>query len=197
MSDQEPDGAAPLDADEAAELLPSHIATREELNAWEQLNILEAIKWTSNRRPDPLLESTVRTLHRRMFDRTWVWAGTYRRSDKSLGVPWFSIPAEVLKLLKDGQYWLSHDTYPIDEAALRLHHRMVWVHPFPNGNGRHSRLWCDLVLQANGRPPIQWRNAELDLPGGARRAYIDALRAADEFDFEPLFSLYLATGRPG
>ena len=180
MFEGDPDGATPLDVDEVDQLLPSHIRTREELNLWEQENILRAAAWAKRARTPALDELTIRKLHRRMFDSTWTWAGRYRTSDKNIGADWRLIPTEVRKLIEDGRFWLENGTYPVDEAALRLHHRLVLVHPFPNGNGRHARLWCDMLLEQNGRPVFTWKNRELDGPGEARRAYIQALQAADK-----------------
>lgn len=191
MFDEEPDGATPLDPDEADDLLPTHIRTRAELNVWEQANILQAARWANRARARALDEPTVRSLHRRMFDETWAWAGRYRRSDKNIGVHWPMISTEVKKLLDDGRYWLENDTYTVDEAAVRLHHRLVKIHPFPNGNGRHARLWCDMVLRQNDRPPFEWWSRELDADGEARSAYIGALRSADGEDYAPLIDLLL------
>lgn len=191
MIDDGPPGATSVDADEAAELIPSHIRTREELNAWEQANIVEADRWSRRTRARALEQATIRELHRRMFDRTWEWAGQYRRSNKNLGVDWPGIPVAVRNLVEDGRFWFSHETYPVDEIAMRLHHRLVWIHPFPNGNGRHGRLWTDMLLRQHGRPGFEWKNAELDRVGEAREAYIRALRAADGGDFEPLEALLL------
>ena len=194
MVDQEPDGATPVDEDEAADLIPKHIRTRSELNAWEQANIIEAVRWSEQTRLDALDESFARELHRRMFESTWKWAGQYRTSNKNIGVDWTQIPADVKSLVDDGIYWIEHGTFSIDEASLRLHHRMVAIHPFPNGNGRHGRLWCDIVLQQHGRPPFVWKNEDLDNPGTARTRYIEALRAADGNDYGPLIELILADG---
>jgi len=194
MTEREPEGATPLNREEAAGLLPPHIGTRDELNVWEQRNILEAAVWVSRTRRSALDEGTVRELHQRMFDRTWDWAGQYRLSDKNIGVAWAQVPAQILKLMGDGKYWLAKKTYTPDEAALRLHHRLVKIHPFPNGNGRHARLWCDLLLTQEGRPLFNWKNAELERTGDARRAYIHALQAADGNCYQPLFHLFL-TGR--
>ncbi len=191
MFDKEPDGATPVDPDEAEALLPTHIHTRAELNFWEQANILEATRWAVRARTRALSEATIREMHRRMFDETWAWAGRYRTSDKNIGVPWPTISMEVKNLLDDGEYWLDHGTFTVDEAAARLHHRLVKVHPFPNGNGRHARLWCDMVLLQNGRRPFEWKNRELDSEGEARRDYIAALRAADGQDYEALLGLLL------
>ena len=186
------DGGTPVDGDEAAALIPGHIVTRGELNAWEQANILEAATWAHRTRKVALDETTIRELHRRMFDETWEWAGQYRRTDKNLGVPWPQIPADVRNVIDDGRYWVEHRTFPIDEAAIRLHHRLVAIHPFPNGNGRHARLWCDLLLRQNGRPPISWRSKALDEEGDARRAYIQGLRRADQGDITGLAELFLS-----
>ena len=191
MSDNTPDGATPLDPDEADHLIPQHIRTREELNAWEQTNILVAAEWVERARRPALDEATIRDLHRRMFDRTWNWAGQYRRTDKNIGIYWAEIPVAVRDIVEDGRYWLDHGTYPVQEAALRLHHRLTRIHPFPNGNGRHARLWCDLLLRQRGMRPFTWRAEELDHVSDARHRYIDALRQADQQNFEALCALFL------
>jgi Fic-DOC domain mobile mystery protein B len=191
MFDNEPAGATPVDPDEAEALLPTHFHTRAELNLWEQSNILEAALWAQRTRIKVLEEATIRELHRRMFHRTWAWAGRYRTSDKNIGVYWATLPMEVMNLIGDAQHWLANHTFPIDEVAARLHHRLTKIHPFPNGNGRHARLWCDMILRRANRPPFQWRNKELDSDGEARQAYISALRAADDQDYGPLLELLL------
>lgn len=131
MRNEDTEGATPIDPDEAEELIPQHIATREELNVWEQENILLAARWVRRTRKDPLADESIRELHRRMFDMTWNWAGRYRRTNKNIGIDWQMIPVEVRKLVLDGSFWLQNGTYPIDEAALRLHHRLVSIHAFP------------------------------------------------------------------
>ena len=186
-----PPGATLIDPDEADALIPAHLHTRQELFAWEQTNILEAQQWTLRTRVLALDESTVRDLHRRMFDRTWEWAGQYRRSDKNIGVDWKQIAVEVQNLVDDCDLWISEQIYPLDEAAVRLHHRLVQIHPFPDGNGRHARLWCDLVLRQNGREPFEWKNRRLGSAGAARSAYIAALKDADRGEFASLIGLLL------
>lgn len=183
-----PEGATPLDRGETEGLIPSSIATQAELNAFEQANILEAERWAlgGRRRRDCLTDGFVRTLHRRMFGLVWKWAGTYRRSNKNLGVDWPQVAAEVQKLCGDAAYWVEHQTYAWDELAARFHHRLVSIHPFPNGNGRHARLMADVLLRANGQEPFTWGAGGLTNAGDARTAYIAALRAADKRDFGPL-----------
>jgi len=185
-------GMTPLDREEAADLIPGHLRTRGQLNLWEQENILAAAQWTQRTRAAALDEATIRELHRRMFDRTWGWAGTYRRSDKNIGVEWPSIPEEIWKLVDDGAYWIREGVFTVDEAAVRLHHRLVRIHPFPDGNGRHARLWCDLLMQQNGRRPILWQGDQLGSAGEARKAYISSLRAADGGNLGPLLGLLLS-----
>ena len=191
-----PEGATPLDPDEAEDLLPSHIRTRGELNVWEQENILVAAAWVQRTRAEALDEATIRELHRRMFSETWGWAGRYRTSDKTIGIHWPQIPVAVRNFVEDGRLWLREEVFPPDEAAIRLHHRLVQIHPFPNGNGRHARLWCDMLLSQVGRPAIDWGGAKLDTAGEQRKAYIRALWSADEGDLQPLLSLFLQGRTP-
>lgn len=188
-----PPGATPIDEDEAAALIPGHITTQSELNEWEQTNIADAAIWARTASIDPFLPETVTDLHRRMFSDTWEWAGKFRSSDKNIGVPKESIAEELKKLLDDGRYWIENATFPPWEIALRLHHRMVWVHLFPNGNGRHARLWADLVSRHIDGPPIAW-GGNLGGAGDVRDEYIAALRSADEGDYEPLLGLYRPQG---
>lgn len=191
MWGEDPPGTTPLEPEEIEQLIPGHVTTREQLNALEQANILEASRWVRSTRKDPLDEALVRELHERMFGQVWEWAGVYRHSDKNIGVPWPQVPGQVKRLLDDGRYWLEEEIFAPAEAVLRLHHRMVKVHPFPNGNGRHARLWCDLFLRRLHHPPIPWNEAAMGEAGDARERYLRALRAADDHDYGPLLRLYL------
>jgi Fic-DOC domain mobile mystery protein B len=185
----EGDGNIPLSPEEQNQLIPD-LTTKEELNEWERQNILEAYAWALDpgnlRRRDPLTEPFVRELHRRMFDQTWTWAGTYRATEKNIGIPHYQIRENLVALLGDARYWLAHQTFTCDELAVRLHHRLVWIHPFANGNGRHARIMADILAQRQGRPPFTWGGADMIHPGDFRRIYIHALRAADANDLSPL-----------
>ena len=190
MGPQAP-GNTPLDPDEAADLIPGHVTTQAELNQVEQANILEASTWAWGRRhKDILSDEFIRELHLRMFKDVWKWAGTYRTSLKNLGIAPEQIPVAIRKLCDDADYWVENKTYPWDELAARSHHRLVAIHPFPNGNGRHSRLMTDILLNAHGQKPFSWGSAtNLDTmgpKGTARERYLAALRAADGQDFKPL-----------
>jgi len=142
-----PPGATPLDPNETEGLKIRHITTREELNRFEQDNINEALQWLGTRRKsDILTEKFIKTLHKKMFGKVWSWAGSFRRSDKNIGVDWKQIPVFLRALLDDVKYWLEHNTYSPEEAAVRFHHKLVWIHMFPNGNGRHARLMADVFV---------------------------------------------------
>jgi Fic-DOC domain mobile mystery protein B len=183
-----PPGATPLDPDERAGLIPGHITTQGELNEWEQLNIVQGENWARKQRKDILDEGFLRRLHQRMFGETWKWAGEFRKSDKNIGVDWLKIGVELKKLLDDTQYQIEHASYPPDEIAARFHHRLVAIHPFPNGNGRHARLMADLLAERLGRPRFTWGRQNLLDAGDTRKRYIAALQAADARDMAPLLA---------
>ncbi len=185
------DGNTPLSPEEQADLIPD-LTTKEELNEWERQNILEAFAWALNprslQRNNPLSETYIRGLHQRMFDQTWKWAGTYRKTEKNIGIPHYQIRESLSVLLGDARYWMEHQTFERDEIAIRFHHRLVAIHPFANGNGRHARLIADVVAQRMGRPVFTWGGTDIVQAGDFRRTYIDALRAADRNDIQPLLT---------
>jgi Fic-DOC domain mobile mystery protein B len=185
------EGNTPLTPDEHADLIPN-LATKEELNQWERENILVAYSWALNlrtlAREDALSEPYLRNLHRRMFDETWKWAGLYRTSEKNIGVPHHQIREQLAILVGDARYWLEHNTFPPDEIAIRFHYRLVFIHPFANGNGRLSRLMADVLVKLQGRPEFTWGSADIVAQGDIRRGYIGALRAADRGDITPLLA---------
>jgi Fic-DOC domain mobile mystery protein B len=188
-----PPGATPLDADELASLIPGHLTTQAELNEWEQLNIGEGDKWARKQRKDILSENFLRQLHRQMFGETWKWAGEFRKFDKYIGVDWLHIGVELKKLLDDVRYQIEHGSFPADETAIRFHHRLVTIHAFPNGNGRHARMMADLLAERLGQPRFSWgshRLAEGNLTDATpiRCNYITALQAADARDIAPLLA---------
>lgn len=175
------DGATALDADEAAQLLPAHLTTRAQLNAWEQANIALAAEWAFARRADVnvLTVPFLKELHRRMFNQTWRWAGRFRTTQTNLGVVPAQINEQLGSLVADSHYWLENATYSMDDIAVRFHHRLVAIHPFPNGNGRHGRLATDLLLASRDAPMFTWGSSNLIVAGDARAAYLIALKRAD------------------
>ena len=179
-------GQTPLDPDEAEALIPSWVATRADLNRAEEENILRTEAWLIGRRFRPLAiltESFVRRLHRRMFGEVWQWAGTYRTSDKNIGVEPWRIVEEIGRLIGDARYWVENEVHKPDELAVRFHHRLVWIHPFPNGNGRLARTAADLLDEAMGGERFSWgRDLAEEDPATARQDYITALQTADHGD---------------
>ena len=180
--------ATPLDADELACLIPKHITTQGELNEWEQLNIEQGETWARRQRKDILNEAFVRQLHKEMFGETWSWAGGFRKSDKNIGVEWQHVGVKLHDLLDDVHYQIDHATYPPDEIAARFHHRLVTIHSFPNGNGRHARMMADLLIQKLGQPRFTWGSKSLTEATETRISYIGALRAADSGNIQPLLA---------
>ncbi len=176
------DGNTSLSPDELEDLVPN-LATEEELNEWERENILLARGWAISDRTGPVdmvSDEYVRELHRKMFDATWKWSGEYRRTEKNIGVPVHEIRDRLMSLFGDVRYWIQNSTYSPDEIAVRFHHRLVWIHPFPNGNGRHARLVADVLVMKLGRPALTWGSANLVREGEARAKYLEALKAADD-----------------
>lgn len=188
IDDELPEGATPLEADEAADLKPD-LSTRAELNAFEQTNIAQAISWarTSRKLKASLLSiDSLKLLYQRMFGDTWVWAGRFRTTGKNIGVEPHLIQTQLAALCGDCRYWLKHNTYPIDVCAIRFHHRLVFIHPFPNGNGRHARLAADLLMVFAGNTGFSWGGQSIDVEGATRVNYLDALRAADRGNYQLL-----------
>lgn len=187
----EPDGATPLDPDELEGLKFKHIKTRGELDELEQVNIQSGLQWLSRARAsDVLSEEFIRTLHKRMFGDVWSWAGTFRITEKNIGIDPIQIGVQLRMLLDDARYWPERETFPPLEAAARFHHRLVQIHCFPNGNGRHARIAADAYLQKSfTHPPIDWAGGfDLMQSNERRDEYIAALRAADAGRYEPLLS---------
>ncbi|HEY9241916.1 MAG TPA: mobile mystery protein B [Streptosporangiaceae bacterium] len=192
----EPDGGTPLaDGERQGLLLP--VLTRSELNRAEADNINQAMTWLffSSRRLRPesvTREAWLKLLHRRMYNQVWTWAGQYRTTDRNLGVPCWQIPIDMRDVTADARAWLADAgpaRFSADECAIRFGYRLVLVHPFPNGNGRWSRLASDALVVALGGHRFSWGGAELTEPGLLRRRYIAALQAADtDRDFRPLLA---------
>jgi Fic-DOC domain mobile mystery protein B len=189
---READGGTTLTHEEREGLLQTWITYRHELNEAEQANILKASAWGHRRRRssagDLLIESYAKSLHERMLGEVWSWAGTYRRSNRNIGIEAHRIPVDMPMMFDDVKFWIEHRTYPSDDIAVRLHHRLVAIHPFPNGNGRHARLMADLLIERLGGPAFGWGGDTLATVSELRARYIAALRRADDHDLAPLLA---------
>jgi len=184
------DGQTPLDEDEKNGLLIKTITTHGELDEHEQLNIEKAIEWiiqTKFKQDKILTEQFIKTLHKKMLGDVWAWAGKFRKSDKNIGVDWFNIGAELSCLLGDTKYWIENSTYPPDEIAIRFKHRLVSIHCFPNGNGRHSRIMADIIIESIFRKDVfTWHHSNMIKADEVRKKYINAIREGDNGNIEPL-----------
>jgi Fic-DOC domain mobile mystery protein B len=168
------------------ELLFNHVATRDQL---EQANIADGMAWLKKQKsPDILTEGLVRDLHKRLFGQVWKWAGSCRKTEKNIGIDSLQVVIELRHLLDDACYWIEHQTYPPMELAVRFHHKLLLIYPFPNGNGRHARIIADAMLtKLMGEPAIDWAGGyKLKNMNERRDQYIAALRATDKHDFSKL-----------
>jgi Fic-DOC domain mobile mystery protein B len=188
LTDPHAPGATPLTAEQLKGLRNPFIATHAELNRAEQANIVRARLWARTARsivmPNMLSREFVEDLHRRMYRDVWTWAGKQRTVDTNIGVDFPKIGVELRILFDDARYWFDHGTYPPIEYAVRMHHRLVLIHPVPNGNGRLSRFYADLVLTRHFKQDrLTWGGGQLGNEDPRRTQYIEALRAADQHDY--------------
>jgi len=185
-------GNTPIDRDELEGLIPN-LSLKRELDEYERLNFLEGHKWAMSARVmktrDPLSEAYVRILHQKMFDQTWKWAGIYRWSEKNIGCLVHEIRDRIPALIENARYWVEHHTFPVDEIAVRTHHETVGrIHAFPNGNGRHARLWADVIAVKHGSTAFTWGLNSIAAIGPTRDAYFKSLKIADDGDIRDLLA---------
>jgi Fic-DOC domain mobile mystery protein B len=184
------EGQTPLDEDEKEGLLIKTISTRGELDEFEQINIQQAVEWTIKHKfgkEEILSEEFLLLVHKRMFDEVWKWAGSKRKSNKNIGVDKYQISVEIKNLIDDCRYWIENNIYNPDEIAIRFSHRMVRIHVFPNGNGRHSRLIADIMISnLFNRPVFTWGRSDLSKKGGIRKKYLEEIYSADKGLMQPL-----------
>lgn len=186
---QEEEGATPLTHEERLGLLPSYITQRGELNEVEQINIIEGERWAFSQPREMLDEESLKALHQRMFGKVWRWAGEYsKEQDRRIGSDYNMIPIDLRALMPEVQAWIELESFPPDEIALRFHHRLTLIHPFPNGNGRFSRMAADLLITRLGAERFSWGRVNLVNASATRREYIDSLQAADNHALEPLLA---------
>jgi Fic-DOC domain mobile mystery protein B len=188
LTDPDTPGATPLTADQLKGLRNPFITAHAELNRAEQANIVRARLWARTARsivmPYILSREFLEELHRRMYGDVWRWAGKQRTIHTNIGVDFPMIGVELRVLFDDARYWFNHGTYPPVEYAVRMHHRVTFIHPFPNGNGRLSRFYADLILTRHFKQDrLTWGGGALGNEDPRRAQYIEALRAADRHDF--------------
>jgi Fic-DOC domain mobile mystery protein B len=160
--------------------------------------LVRALNSRKSRMPGMLSIDYLQELHRQMLGEVWQWAGEIRANDlqNAFASPVPDIRPQLAMLYLDAtEHWLQDDRMTPDEFTVRVHHRVVKVHPFRNGNGRHSRLLADLVLEKHFRlAPFTWGgNAGLGNTDPNRETYLEGLKAADKGDYEPLMKLCRAS----
>lgn len=181
------DNSTPLTAEEKDGLKLKWITLHSELNEAEARNIAQAQIWLmSNKNKDIFSDTFLRELHKKLFGDVWKWAGVYRTSERNIGVAPYQIPIKLMQLFDDVKFWIENKTYSNREIAVRLHHKLVQIHPFPNGNGRVSRLMADLVLGKLEGTKLYWGNTNLVNVSEVRSSYIAALRKADGGNYADL-----------
>lgn len=180
------DNSTPLTEDEKQQLKIKWITTRAELNELETKGIAEAEIWLMTNKKDILNETFIKKLHKKMFGSIWKWAGTFRTTERNIGVAPYNIQPQMRMLIDDIKFWISHKTYSEKEIAIRFHHRLVQIHPFPNGNGRISRIMADLLMHNFNLENLNWGSGDLTEISELRSKYIKALQEADKGNYEPL-----------
>lgn len=192
MKFEYPIGATPFSMDDANALIPKHIHTQNDLNEWEQANILQAEKWAFAKKHSNITSiKFLITLHKKMFSLTWSWAGQFRTHQTNIGVAPFQIVMSLQAVCDDVDFWIQHDTFPMNEIAIRFHHKLVSVHPFPNGNGRLSRLAADILLYNKTNKRLSWGRKSLHKDSDLRKTYIKSLQQADTGIYDPLIEFCL------
>ena len=188
-----PESATPLELDEIHTLLQKHISTQKELDEAEAENIVNGQNWAFSRKRNHILTIPfLLKVHKKMFEHVWAWAGKYRKRDTNIGVTPHQISLELINLLDNVKFWIKNSVYSFDEIAVRFHHKLVWIHPFPNGNGRHARLMTNLLLYNYDKPQFAWGKHNLGEKNDIRKFYIDALKAADKNDFSLLLKFAIS-----
>ncbi len=180
------EGATPLE--DVSDLIPTHILSRDELNEWEAANILKASRrFMARRKEAKITIEWLKSVHRAMFDDTWAWAGKFRRKNFNIGADWHLIPEQMKSLVDDINFWEEADnSLNLFEQSVRIHHRLVKIHPFINGNGRHARLVSDIFLYTHNEKLPKWPDKELIDKSDVRKKYIFALQAADKGNYKLL-----------
>lgn len=183
------DGQTPLEEEKEGLKIKS-ITTQGELDEFEQLNIEKAVEWTIHTKLKPeniLTEKFIKDLHQKMYGDIWKWAGEFRKTEKNIGIPWTRIGIELKSLLDNTKYWMDNKIFSPEEIAIRFKHRLVSIHCFPNGNGRHSRMMADIIMESIFNVEIfSWHQSNMVKANEIRKKYINALREADNGNVTPL-----------
>lgn len=170
------------------------LTNRDDLNVYEASGITKAEIYLQELDIETRFSiGLILDLHRIGFSELYDWAGKWRTIDVQVGKlnpPTFTkVPNLMYQYADEVDFKLGSTTEKeaLAEIFAYLHHRFVWIHPFNNGNGRTARLLLDFAALLKGYEPIQLYYRD----GKARSVYIEALRAADNGNYEPLSKLIL------
>ena len=184
------DGSTPLDHDQVIGIRFSHLTTMGELDEIEDLNIQKGMEWLNRQKGDDYLSTEfLCKLHERLFGDVWKWAGKFRTSEVNISKyrP-YDIGPQLKNFFEDIKLWIEGGSMSWDEISAEAHHRLVTIHPFPNGNGRTTRIYTEYLQKRNQQPVSSW-GASLAHDSKARRdLYIQSLRNADKGNFEALIA---------
>ncbi len=151
--------------------------------------ILKYLSTTPDKKLAPFSLEWLLKLHEEMFGDVWSWAGKLRRIELSIGIKAYLVNMELKKLVDDLAFWEQNKTFDVVEIAARIHHRVVQIHPFQNGNGRWSRMLANIYLKQNGLQPTAWNENLLFKENPHRDDYINALKQADNGNYSALIKL--------
>ena len=185
------DNSTPLTEEEKEQLKVKWVTTRAELNELETRGIAQTELWLQKNKKDILNEDFMKLLHNKMFGSIWKWAGKYRTTERNIGVAPYQIQPKLRILLDDIKFWIDNKTFSEKEIAIRFHHRLVQIHPFPNGNGRISRLMADLLMRKLGQTELNWGSENLAKISDIRKKYISALQEADRGNYDSLLKFLI------
>jgi Fic family protein len=129
-------------------------------------------------------EKLIRTLHQLVvLDTEREWAGKYRTSNVLITGTDHKPPEaiEVAGLMGALIDWMRKEKTKLHlvELSALLHHRLVHIHPFFDGNGRTARLAMNVFLLQNGYPLVIILKND-------RKKYYRVLALADKGEYEPL-----------
>lgn len=183
-----PAGQTPLDPQELVGLKLKNLKLQSELNLAEAKNIAEAEFWLFTQSPEIESLEFLQALHKNMFGKVWSWAGVFRTTERNIGIHPWEIRQVLTQVLENLKLRTSLGESRVD-LAVEFHHQLLFIHPFPNGNGRWARRVTELHCEYLSIQPPRWIELTQSNAAAYRDHYLAALKAADRGDPNPLKEL--------
>jgi Fic-DOC domain mobile mystery protein B len=182
------DGSTPLDHDQIKGIRFAHLTTMGELDELEDENIQRGLEWLNHQKTkDYLSIEFLCKLHEKLFGEVWKWAGKFRTVEVNISkYRHHDVRPQLHNFFEDIKLWISGGKMSWDEISAEMHHRLVTIHPFPNGNGRTTRIFTEYVQKRNQQQVTSWGSTRKIDQKKRRDDYIKALRLADIGDFRAL-----------